>query len=1329
MKKRPNRLLTDAAREIRKTMSRFLSLFLLSALAVAFLAGLRTTAPDMERTADLYYDAHALMDLRVLSTLGLTDGDIAALAAQDGVEAAEGAYSVDALIHLEENDLIVKLHSLSEQGINAPALLTGRLPENDREILVDSLLVEKAGLSLGDTLRFDTGDGRFADALAYGAYTVVGTVDSPLYISFERGTASVGSGKAAAFALLPMGAFQLEYYTDAYLRAAGASSLLCYGEEYADLIAGLKDRLEPLSGQRAALRYGDIIGEAEAALAEAQLVFDDAEADANRTLEDAKAELSGARAELDRGWVEWENGKAALARETAAARQQIEDAKAALSDALQALEEGEAEYDDGLLTLADGRAQYEQGLSDWYGGEQAYLDGYAALREGEAEYAASLDTLTASQAEYDDGYAAYEAALVALEDGGGQLMAAERQLKEANLQLRDGRDLLATGRVQLEQGQQVLSLADGAYSAANEALGGILSAIDPNLTPDSPDEEIAGVVNDYLDQTISPGDLDGPIEDLQAWLGSLPEELRDYIPPEVTEGLDGLTGQDALDALKGNLLDTVSAAREAGAEAGRQLEGLRSQVYAGESQYRSGAAQVAEAQSQYRDGLRLYQENLALFQDSVVQVQEAGAQLEDAKAALEDGWRQLYEGRKELDDGWAELGEARTALEDGWDGLEDARRALEAGEAEASSARARLDEGRAEYQDGLLSLEEAQERLPRETADAQRKLDDAHQSLLAGEAEYADGLASYEDGRETADEALSSARRQLNDAKRAIRDIAHCTWYVLDRNTNVGYVSYQQDAERMGNLSAVFPLIFFLVAALVCLTTMTRMVEEQRVEIGGMKALGYGKWAISIKYVGYGLLASLSGGLAGLALGCTLIPLIIFNAWKIMYSVGELSIPFYPGVSLISVSAAVICVTGTAFAACFATLAAGPAALMRPRAPKPGKRVLLERVTPVWRRMSFTWKVTVRNLLRYKKRFCMTVVGIGGCTALIVTGFGLRDSIYDILDLQFDEISTYDSQISLADDLTDDEMTEIARALDTSPLVDAWTASSLSSVSVEGEKRAVDAYLFAVEDEEIFSGFIHLRHRQDGAPVSLPSEGVVLTEKLAELLGVAPGDTITLDAEGRVTVPVVELTENYVYHYVYLSSAYYQSLFGAAPNRNLVMARYTENRKEAADQVSSSLIALSGVNSVNRIQDSRASFSRSMESVDYAVILIIICAAALAFVVLYNLTNINITERLRELATLKVLGFYQNELSAYVYRENIFLTLFGILFGLVMGKQLHQWLVLTVEVEMVMFGRSARPSSYLFAVGLTVLFSLLVNLAARRRLNKIDMVESLKTVE
>ena len=551
---------------------------------------------------------------------------------------------------------------------------------------------------------------------------------------------------------------------------------------------------------------------------------------------------------------------------------------------------------------------------------------------------------------------------------------------------------------------------------------------------------------------------------------------------------------------------------------------------------------------------------------------------------------------------------------------------------------------------------------------------------------------------------------------------------MLDRNTNAGYVSYSMDADRMGSLASVFPLIFFLVAALVCLTTMTRMVEEQRVTIGGLKALGYSRGAIAVKYVGYGFLASALGALAGLAVGLTLLPWIICTAWGIIYATGSIHYSLEPATSLLAGGAAVGTVTLAALGACFSTLTAVPAQLMRPKAPPMGRRILLERVGPLWRRLSFNYKITLRNLFRYQKRFWMTVAGIGGCAALIVTAFGLRDSILDIMDIQYDEIYRYTAQVGLVDKVTAGELREVEELLEGSGLVTDYAPCRSETVTARTDAYSVDATLQTTANQEELERFVNLRHRTSSEPVVLPDDGVVLTEKLASLLDVEPGDAITLEGEKTVTARVADVTEHYIQHSVYLTDACYQALFGQAPEDNVVLVDY-DPEAEGAEQLASGLVALDGVTTVSLNEDTRHTFSSSLESVDYAVILIIVCAAALAFVVLYNLTNINITERMREMATLKVLGFYDRELSAYIYRENVILTVFGVALGMLMGRALHQWLILTVEIDLLMFGRVLQGKSYAWAAALTVVFSLLVNLAAHRKLKKLDMVESLKTVE
>ncbi|MDE6590298.1 MAG: ABC transporter permease, partial [Oscillospiraceae bacterium] len=436
------------------------------------------------------------------------------------------------------------------------------------------------------------------------------------------------------------------------------------------------------------------------------------------------------------------------------------------------------------------------------------------------------------------------------------------------------------------------------------------------------------------------------------------------------------------------------------------------------------------------------------------------------------------------------------------------------------------------------------------------------------------------------------------------------------------------------------------------------------------------------------------------------------------------------GLYVVSVLAAVVCTTGAALWACLSTLIDTPANLMRPRAPKAGRRVFLERVKPVWKRLTFTWKVTMRNLFRYQRRFWMTVIGIGGCTALIVTGFGLHESIFDILDKQFDEVFLYDALVGLDADAAPVELEQAERYLSDNPYVERALTGHQSLVEASNGGRAYDAYLRTVADWGEYTQYVDLRHRTDGSAATLPEDGVVITEKLSELLGLSVGDAVTLDGDKRVEAQVADIVENYAHHYIYLSNDCYAELFGEPAEENVILLAYTEGA--TADQsgtVSAELMAMDAVTSYSYIATLRDNFTDSMEAIDYAVVIIILSAAALAFVVLYNLTNINITERTRELATLKVLGFFDQETTAYVYRENVFLTVFGIALGLVLGRLLHAWMVLTVEVDLVMFGRTAPPYAYVLAAVLTVVFSVMVNIAAHFKLKKVDMVESLKTVE
>ena len=1071
MVKRKNRLLTDFMREVRRTYSRFLSILLLSALAVAFLVGLRATAPDMEYTADNYYDAHHLMDGYVISTMGLTEEDLQALSQASGVEQVEGAWSVDATAV----DSIVSLRSMPET-LNLLNLKRGRLPEQADECVTEEMLLTALGLDIGDTLTVTLEEGD-KDSLTRTSFTIVGTVQSPLYVGTDRGTSRLGSGSVDAFVYIPGENFNLDVYTTAYFTGTGLEALNSYSQTYEDEMTALVDGLDSLAQERADLRDEQVRGDAQKELDDAKEQL----ADAQKELEDARLELEDARAELDSGWNEYRQGLATL-------EQKVKDGQAQLNAVRSQLEEAQTRYEQGKVDYQEGLAQYQEG-------QQAY---------------------------------------------------------EENL-------------AQLETQQE----------------------------------------------------------------------------------------------------------------------------------------QVAEGYEEYYDALKPF-EGTPMYDQMVEQLAPQKAQLDQAAAQIQAGYQQLEQVKTQLDGARAELDAAQAQL--------------------ADSAQ-QLESGWAEYQSGQQTLDQ-------ETQQGRSQLAQAKAELDQGEAEYQQGLEEYEQAKADAQEELEQAQADIEQGQKELDELEACEWYVLGRNTNSGVVGYAQDAERVENLSSIFPIIFFVVAALACLTTMTRMVEEQRTQIGALKALGFSRLAISQKYIGYAFTASLVGGLLGLGVGATLIPAVIANAFQIMYAIPGLDYKVQLPLFVLAVLAAVVCTTGAAVWACLSTLMDTPANLMRPRAPKAGKRVFLEYIKPLWRRLSFTWKVTMRNLFRYQKRFWMTVIGIGGCTALIVTGFGLHESIFDVLDKQFDEISQYDATVGLEETMTGEQKQALQSYLNGDERVENYLFSHQQLVEASSTGLSYDAYLFAVEDAQAFGRFVDLRHRSDHSDVELTQEGVVIDEKLSELLDVTVGDTITLEGDKRVEVQVADITENYVYHYIYLTSDLYTQLYGGEYLNNVMLLDYRDGIGEnESNQVSQTLMNMDGVASYSYIATIRDSFEDSMDAINYAVIIIIVAAAALAFVVLYNLTNINITERRSELATLKVLGFYDRETTAYVLRENVFLTLFGVILGLVLGRFLHSWMVVTVEVDLVMFGRTAPPYAYVLAAVMTALFSLIVNVAAHFRLKKVDMVESLKTVE
>ena len=1362
----------DFWREVRNTRSRFLSILILVALAVAFLSGLRATAPDMKATVDEYLDGQGFMDIQVLSTLGLTQEDLDILLAQKGIAGGEAAYVIDAFASTPDTDIVAKVYSLPK-AVNRLTLTQGRMPQAADECVVDPRMLELMDVSVGDSVELRT-QGTFADTLTRSHFTIVGAAVSPYYISVERGTSTLGAGRVQAYIYLPEAAFDMDYYTAIYLLVQGAGETAAFSDQYNDLVDGVIDDMEPLSKARAALRRQELVDEANDKLAEAQQKLDDAKRDAEKKLADARAELRDARKKLDNGWAELADAKTTLATETADGEQKIADGKTELADSLKKLNDGEQEYADGVdafgegyAKLEDGKRKYEDGKKQYEDGVQEYEDGLAEYRKnakkldeagadlsrGEDALIAGRQQLEAAQAQFDEQVTPYRLAvnqqlgtsfdtnaafIAALTDPTvaeavdaayqvGVLGPIQDSLKQTEAGIAD----LQAGIAQADEGiaklealiQQLESgggqggdPSGGGETGGESETGGGETGGETGGTgegaQETPSQEKPDPVSDEGAETTSEGTpaemnalaLFQETQDTPAGESGDPSGQEPPAQPTLEELKAQLEAAKAKRAEMEQQLAVVTAQQAqlqakwaqvgAGTVTGSQfLLAANQQLQAGWDQYNQGAAEFNAGYNQYLDGRR--------------QLAEGKQKLDDAKRELDDSAKKLDDAQQELVDGQQELDDNRQKLID---------------------ARADLDDGWQKYRDGQQELADAEQELADGIAEGQKKIADATHDLRTGEADYNEGQQEYRNGQREAAEKIADGEKELADARRKVADIATCEWYLLSRDSNPGYLGYGQDADRMGNLASVFPLLFFLVAALVCLTTMTRMVEEQRVQIGCLKALGYNRWAISRKYLGYGLLPALLGGGIGLAVGYTLFPKMIFTAYQIMYAVPDIQLRGYPDITLFSMAAAVACTTLSTLWACFATLTATPADLMRPQAPKPGKRVLLEYVRPLWRRLSFNMKVTCRNLLRYHKRFWMTVIGIGGCTALIIAGFGIRSSLLAGLDRQYSQIYNYTAQVVLASNVLEEERTHIEAYLNDEPDITAVLDSYMASATAQSPAYSTTAYLQVTEAEKL-GRFITLRDFKTKAPLALDDQGAIIDQKLAELLHVRAGDTLTLDLDGRREVRIAAVTENYLGHYVYMTPAYYAQVFGENCDYNAYLLCFTEDTEALCDQIFSQLMAENGVSSVTRISDTRDTYLQSMESIDFVVVIVILSAAALAMVVLYNLSNINITERKRELATIKVLGFFDNEVSAYVYRENIILTVLGIGAGILFGHYLHVWLVKTVEIDLMMFGRETDPWAYVWAAGLTTAFSVAVNLLAHLKMRTIDMVESLKSAE
>lgn len=1192
-------------------MGRFVSIFFIVALGVAFYSGIRASEPSMRFTADQYFDDSKLMDLKVMGTMGLTKADIKAIGKVSGIEAVEGGYSKDVLCPVGDNEKVVHMLSM-QKNFDQVSVVKGRLPEKAGECLVDEDFLSYTDLKVGDTVTFHSGDGEaLTDSLVTDTYKIVGIGNSPLYISFGRGSSTIGTGEISGFVVVDKASFDMDVYTEAYVKVSGAEEKTAFTDEYNNLSDAAKEAVSAIEEERCAVRKQEIVDEANEKLA-----------DSEKTVNEKSQELEDAKKEL-------ESGKSKAAEELEKAKQQIMDGEAELADAKQQIADGETQLADAKAQLNDKQAQLDLA-------EAQYEYGKAQLDQKEQE-------LADAEQVYLSNYSKYMPIITA------------------------GKEQIPAGKSQIADGKKRLDEELAPLNQLKDELAGIEDEISQC------DSEIAGLKTQ----------LDGMDSEVYQKYVNIPKENRNKEEQAYVEKWENLNTKLAgmqerktqLENTKQEKLNQAGFATEADLEA--QITSLTKQ----------------KADLDAKEKALLQQEQTLAAQEE--ELLSAGRQITDGKSQIAAARSQLDSTKSQITDGKAQILSA-------WALLNEKEDTLNASKAQLASGEQELADGRSEYEQAAKEAEE----------------------------QITDGQAKITDGEKQ----LTDAKQQIADAKAEIKKIENPKWYVQTREDALTeYQGYGDNADRMRSIGKVFPVLFFLVAALISLTTMTRMVEEQRVQIGTMKALGYGKAAIAGKYIGYALIATLGGSIFGVLAGEKILPFIIIYAYMILYKhLPAILVPYHMSYALQASGIAVACTLIATIASCYKELAAEPAELMRPAAPKQGKRILLERIGIIWKHLNFTWKSTVRNLIRYKKRFFMTIFGIGGCMALMVVGFGLKDCIYEIVSLQYEKVQFYDAATYMSDDISEENRQQLHDYLDQNADIKETIEARMQKTDVKSASGKKTLYLMVPSDNEKIEDFLSFHSRTNKDEVySLKKDEVILTEKMASLLNVKVGDELTIEDEDRgdQTVTVGAICENYMSHYLYLSPEKYEELYGVPAEYNTIIYSVKDGKDDQIEKIGTKLLSMDGVLNVSYTSSIEGRLDDMLRSLNLVIVVLIVSAGMLAFVVLYNLNNINITERQRELATLKVLGFYDGEVASYVYRENILLTIIGSVVGMVLGNLLHRYIILTVEVEEAMFGRQIHWQSYLYSFLFTVAFSLFVNWVMFYKLKKIDMVESLKSVE
>lgn len=1380
----------DIIKEFSISKSRVFSIIAMVALSALTIIGLTVTGQTMREAVHKRLKDYNMPDIIVRSTYGLNQGDRAAIENTGGINIIEYGYELDLVI--DGSDDLIRLESLSG-SLPKYKINEGRLPENIGEIAIDADM--KGKYKIGDNIEFLKGNLEpIEDELNSKTFKIVGIVQSPEYFTdIIKGRSFTGKGQLDGFAVALEEDFNLDVHSIARIMLHDTNDLAKYSSEYTHVtdtfktvlnanlanrplerLTKIKDKaeseiadaekevsdakIEITSAEKelkdarvelddAHIKYNKAkeefvreTGKAQRNLADGKIKLDDAKrqidlgnaeykngltkfndevARAESELEIANIELLNSKKELDDGYIAYNTGLEVFKSEMSAAETRLADAKSKLGDAGDELENGWKEYNEGLKSY---NSEIENAENDIKTGETELENAVKILEDGKLKIASEEENLKLAWQQYNSGLAELNRKRSALEAAKLELDAAQSQINAGYAEINQNEEALNSQKYDLlEQKSQIIN------EIANQ------EAIINN--PESSEEDISkaetvksklqlnlDTVDNGLDQIgVEFSDLISKRAELDVQRHDLNEEYEKYNVGyhQFLSSEQKLANAKAeLERADGELTNARAEFRKREAEYNEGVQKLSAarntlefEKIKGKEKLNVALSKLKEGEIEYANGLSDYDKGLNEFKAEKIK-SETG--LADAKKKLDEGRLKYDEGLKKYHSGLNAFNEEKSR-----------------GEAALANARQKLISGESEYNTGLKEYENGLNEYNSEVIIANAELEDAYKKITEGEAEYQDGYEEYSKKSKDAIKNITDGEAEIIDAKTQLSKLKLPSYFISDINDNSGIHTFLEQSRKTDKLALIFPVFLYAIAMLVTITTMSRMIDEQRTQIGTLKALGYSNWSISKKYLIYGAVPATIGAVIGVVFGHTILSKLIFDAYSLGYAVGPQVMRPFPVFIILTLALSVILITLTAMVTINRTLKHNSSELLRPKAPMIGTRIFLERIKPLWNKMSFLYKVTARNIFRYKVRMTMTIIGVAGCTALIFMGFGIKDSIGLVKPLQFGEILNYNVASIINTDADQSDIEDYRNYIKNNPNIEKSIDVRYESGTIELQgKPNMEVNLMTVFDDMTFKDFVSLRNRETKEAISVKNSGVVISEKLSRLLNLKLGDSFSVENSDNVVSELVVggIAENYVVHYIYLSPDAYQDAFGsrAESNSNLLIV---DKNSDAVKNLVSDLMSQKGVISIVDLSRSDFQIGELLKSMTLIVLVLIIISSTLAIVVLYNLTNINVSERIRELSTIKVLGFHSKEVTSYVYRETYILTGIGIILGFITGRVLHHFVSRVLVVESMMFPPKILFSNYILSAAITIALSIIVMLLMHRKLKKVDMVEALKAVE